>query len=229
MCLRVTCVLLVLGLFSCSSKKESEKAGTGVEFYTTGNAVKGKELFATCATCHGDQGQGNIQFHAPALVNNESWYLYRQLANFRNDIRGNSAIDTLGMQMGLMAKTLSDSVAVADVIAYVRTLPASQPPAAVIGDIKKGERTYQSICGSCHGQGGKGNKMMNAPRLSGLHDWYLKAQILKFRNMIRGNHPKDIYGGQMIPMVATLRDEQAINDVVAYILSTNNKETTEKQ
>ncbi|HEY3429376.1 MAG TPA: cytochrome c [Cyclobacteriaceae bacterium] len=211
--------------FSCSTKKESEKSGPSVEFYSTGNAVKGKELFTTCATCHGNKGQGNIQFHAPALVNNESWYLFRQLTNFRNEIRGSSPSDTLGMQMALIAKTLPDSNAVADVIAYIRSLPATPPPVALTGDIKKGERIYQSICGSCHGQGGKGNKMMNAPRLSGLHDWYLRSQILKFRSLVRGNHPKDTYGAQMIPMVATLRDGASIDDVVAYILSTNSDST----
>jgi len=224
MSLKFWWVLSVLAIFSCSTKSGSERdsAHPAQEFYASGDAIKGKGLFTTCTACHGDKGQGSVQFHAPALVNNEPWYLYRQLMNFRNGIRGGDAsMDTLGFQMAAMAKTLPDSNGVADVVAYIMSLPSTQTAAAIAGDIKKGERTYQSICGSCHGQAGKGNKLMNAPRLNGLEDWYLKGQISKFKNSIRGSHPKDLYGAQMIPMVSTLRDGQVINDVVAYILSAN--------
>jgi cytochrome c oxidase subunit 2 len=221
---KIWLVISVLAIFSCSTKSGSERdsAHQAQEFYASGDAIKGKDLFATCTACHGEQGQGNVQFHAPALVNNESWYLYRQLMNFRNGIRGgDSSTDTLGFQMAAMAKTLTDSNAVADVVAYIISLPSTTPVIAIKGDVKKGERNYQSVCGSCHGQAGKGNKLMNAPRLNGLDDWYLKEQISKFKASIRGSHPKDVYGSQMIPMVASLRDEQAIDDVVAYILSVN--------
>lgn len=217
-------VVVVLVIFSCSTKSGSETGSSSPaqEFYASGDAIKGKDLFTTCTACHGDQGQGSIQFHAPALVNNEPWYLYRQLMNFRNGIRGgDSSTDTLGFQMAAMAKTLPDSNAVANVVAYIMSLPSTQPLAAVEGDIRKGERSYQSVCGSCHGQAGKGNKLMNAPRLNGLEDWYLRVQISKFKNSVRGAHPQDVYGAQMKPMVDMLRDEQAIDDVVAYILSSN--------
>lgn len=220
-CLRVSIVLVAL-LISCSTRNDKEVSKTqDEEFYTTGNALTGKPLFTTCIACHGDKGQGNKQLHGPALVNNEPWYVYRQLMNFRNEIRGYSPSDTLGFQMAAMAKVLPDSNAVADVVAYIMSLPSTTPAIAIKGDIKKGERNYQSVCGSCHGQAGKGNKLMNAPRLNGLDDWYLKEQISKFQESIRGSHPKDVYGSQMIPMVASLRDEQAIDDVVAYILSVN--------
>ena len=221
-------MVLVVVLLSCSSKDGDKKVKTGarIEFYTTGSAIEGKPFFATCATCHGDQAQGNKQLHAPALANQESWYLYRQLMNFQRGIRGGSPHDTLGVQMASMAKTLPDSNAVADVIAYIRSLPSTQPDILLTGDVTKGERSYQSICGSCHGPGGKGNKLMNAPRLNGLEDWYLKAQIMKFKNSIRGTHPEDVFGSQMIPMVSMLRDEQAMDDVIAYILSTNQSDTT---
>jgi cytochrome c553 len=122
--------------------------------------------------------------------------------------------------MAAMAKTLKDSVVISHLAAYIETLPEAVSPITITGDIKKGERTYQSICGSCHGPQGKGNKAMNAPRLNGLEDSYLKSQVTKFRASIRGAHPLDKYGAQMVPMATLLKDDQSINDVIAYMCST---------
>lgn len=217
--------LLLLSL-ACTSRKENEtKQNQPTAKLRVGNAEEGKKLFTTCVACHGDAAQGNKQMHAPALANADNWYLYRQLMNFKKGIRGNSEKDTLGIQMAGMANTLLDSIAVSNVVAYIKTLPAIELPVQIKGDIKKGERAYQSVCGSCHGQGAKGNEMMNAPRLNGVDDWYLKHQISKFKNSIRGSHPKDTYGQQMVPMAALLADEQAVNDVIAYIRSTTHAKT----
>jgi cytochrome c oxidase subunit 2 len=122
--------------------------------------------------------------------------------------------------MAAMAKTLKDSIAASDVIAYIKIMPGVSIAPVQIGDKKKGENSYQSICGSCHGPNAKGNEKLNAPRLSGLNDWYLKEQLRKFKHSIRGAHPDDKLGAQMISMVAMLPDDQSVNDVIAYILST---------
>ena len=58
---------------------------------------------------------------------------------------------------------------------------------------------------------------MNAPRLAGMSDWYLVTQLKNFKQRIRGAHPDDKYGDQMALMAATLADDQATNDLVAYI------------
>ena len=58
---------------------------------------------------------------------------------------------------------------------------------------------------------------MSGPRLAGHNDWYLVAQIGKFKKGLRGYHNLDHGGRQMRPMVATLTDDKSINDVVAYI------------
>ena len=58
---------------------------------------------------------------------------------------------------------------------------------------------------------------MNAPRMAGMTDWYLARQIENFKEGIRGAHPTDFYGFQMSLMAKTLHDEQAVNDLVAYI------------
>jgi cytochrome c553 len=218
--------LIILALYSCSSKKESslEKeslATLSVEtLLLSGSAEEGKTVYASCAVCHGAAGEGNVKMNAPAIVNLDSWYAYRQIMNFRNDIRGASPSDTLGYQMAAMAKSLRDSMAVSHVLAYIKSLPATSAPSLIKGDVAKGKLTYQTVCGSCHGPSANGNVKMNAPGLSGLDDWYIKRQINNFKNSIRGSHPKDILGAQMIPMMALLPDDQAIDDVISYIRST---------
>jgi len=214
-------LLLSTAWVSCAPKKVAEHAiqPKVSDERPVGVAEKGKSLFTTCKTCHGDSGQGSSQLHAPALVNLDGWYLYKQLMNFKKGIRGYLQEDTLGIQMAAIAKTLPDSIAVSNLVAYIETLPEISSQTALAGDIKKGERTYQSTCGSCHGANGKGNEAMHAPRLNGLDDWYLKSQITKFRSSLRGAHPEDRYGAQMVPMATLLRDDQAIDNVIAYIRS----------
>jgi cytochrome c oxidase subunit 2 len=62
---------------------------------------------------------------------------------------------------------------------------------------------------------------MNAPRLNGLEEWYLKRQIKNFQDSVRGSHPDDKLGAQMMAMAALLKNDEALNDVVAYIQSTS--------
>ena len=58
---------------------------------------------------------------------------------------------------------------------------------------------------------------MNAPRQAGMSDWYLLSQLKNFKEGIRGTHPADLSGKQMGFMSRTLLDDQAMQDVVAYI------------
>jgi len=216
-------LVLALVFVACSSREKDVvvQKDTASPQLPAGNPVEGLALYATCKTCHGDAAQGNQSLHAPALANSDDWYLYRQLTNFRKGIRGYVDQDTAGIQMSAVAKILKDSTAIADVVAYIETLPDVPMTAMIKGDAGKGERAYQSICGSCHGPAAKGNQKMNAPRLNGLDDWYIKEQIAKFKTSVRGGHSNDKFGAQMVPMMALLADEQAVDDVIAYIRSTN--------
>jgi cytochrome c oxidase subunit 2 len=64
---------------------------------------------------------------------------------------------------------------------------------------------------------------MNAPKLAGHHPWYLKRQLVNYKQGVRGTHEKDTHGKVMAPMAATLADEKAIDNVVAYIASLPDK------
>lgn len=88
----------------------------------TGDASQGKQLYQTCATCHGDKAQGNAQLQAPALAARSDWYLVTQLRNYKLGLRGADERDTLGAQMRAISSTLPDDKAITDVVAYINTL-----------------------------------------------------------------------------------------------------------
>jgi cytochrome c oxidase subunit 2 len=138
------------------------------------------------------------------------------LNNFKNGLRGTNDKDVAGKTMAPMAATLTDEAAINNVVAYINTLPDNPAPATVNGNVKNGHDPFVT-CAACHGADGKGIQATNAPRLEGMSDWYLVTQLKNFREGIRGAHPKDLYGRQMASMAAMLADEQAADDLVAYI------------
>ncbi len=181
-----------------------------------GDAAAGKPLYAVCAACHGSQAEGNPALHAPKLSGQGDWYLKRQLKYFKNGARGTHDRDVFGKMMAPMAATLGDDAAIDNVVAYIKTLPDNPAPRTVTKSTTYGQRTYVT-CGACHGADGRGLQATNAPRLAGMSDWYLVTQLKNFKQGIRGAHPKDMYGPQMASMAAILADDQATNDLVAYI------------
>ena len=87
-----------------------------------GDAQAGAALFATCASCHGDNGAGNKDLKAPQLAGVDDWYLATELRKFRAGARGVSAQDREGRLMRPMARTLADEEAIRNVLAYIGTL-----------------------------------------------------------------------------------------------------------
>ena len=78
-------------------------------------------------------------------------------------------------------------------------------------------KTFYQVCAACHGPHAMGNPANQAPRLRGQHPWYLIRQLKNFRAGIRGVDGKDTNGLVMRPMSLTLPNDQAVEDVVAYI------------
>ncbi len=181
-----------------------------------GDANIGKAQYAVCAACHGDQAQGNRELNAPKLSGQASWYLIRQLNNFKHGVRGASDQDTFGRQMAPMAQTLPDDAAIKNVVAYIASLPEIRPEPTVTANPEKGKALYAN-CTSCHGAQGQGIWATNAPRLANMSDWYLKRQLENFKDGIRGSHRQDFQGAQMSSMAKPLQSEEAINNVVDYL------------
>jgi cytochrome c553 len=179
------------------------------------DSVRGKAYFATCAGCHGPQGQGNRFMNAPNLTGLDEAYLLRQLRLFFDGTRGTQT-DFYGWQMHGRAKALQGDRALRDVVAYIQTLPAHQPTPRVKGDAKAGSSHY-AACSACHGERAEGNAQVNGPALRGLDDWYIVRQLENYRSGIRGTHADDALGAQMRPAALALPNEKALRDLAAYI------------
>ncbi len=183
-----------------------------------GDPAAGKGLYPVCTACHGPAGLGNQAMNAPKLAGQEPWYVVKQMQLFQQGARGTAPGDMQGMQMSAMAKgpQLATEEALNNLAAYIATFPNVKPTPTITGDAEAGKALYP-VCAACHGAQGEGIEAMAGPRLAGQNDWYLVSQIKKFKAGQRGFHNLDHGGRQMRPMVATLTDDTAINNVVAYI------------
>lgn len=177
---------------------------------------RGRDLFVTCAACHGQKGEGNIAMNAPRLGGLSGPYIARQLGYYQAGVRGVHVDDLFGQQMRPMAGLLVDWAAIRDVAAYIAQLPHASAAPTIKGNARNGQAHYVT-CSTCHGKKAEGKPGLNAPKLAGQHDWYLKRQLSNFKLGIRGEHPDDRYGFQMRLMSKLLNSEQAIDDLVSYI------------
>jgi cytochrome c oxidase subunit 2 len=180
------------------------------------NLAAGQAQYAACAACHGQNGEGNQALNAPKLAGQQAWYIERQLNHFKVGARGGEG-DTNGAQMIAFAGMLTTDEAVRNVAAYISSLPDTPAPTTVTGDIDNGYDIYDRNCAACHLDDGAGTWYTDAPKLSGMSDWYFVTQISNFRAGIRGLHSEDDYGEQMVSMATAMADAQEIADVAAYI------------
>jgi cytochrome c oxidase subunit 2 len=85
-----------------------------------------------------------------------------------------------------------------------------------VGDATAGATNY-AVCTACHGARGEGNQQLNAPRIAGLEDWYLRRQLEHYQRGIRGTDPRDTFGMQMAPMAQTVAAPAVLENVIAHI------------
>jgi len=179
---------------------------------------RGEALWGGCTQCHGEEGHGRELIMAPAIAGLPSWYVESQLNKFKIGHRGFHPGDLPALKMRPMALTLETESEVKAITAFVATLPPADPPRAMtIGDAKRGKTAF-ATCMACHGPDAAGMKALNSPNLTGQADWYMLAQLKKFKAGIRGKAKGDTTGAQMGAIAGTLT-ESAMEDVVAYIMT----------
>ncbi len=171
---------------------------------------------AQCLSCHGAQGIGQEALQAPALTSLDSVYIARQLRHFRDGVRGAHPEDTHGSIMAASSAGLSDA-SIADLAGYIDALPNVLPAATIKGDVAQGEDYHLNLCSACHGSNALGNVALEAPALAGLNDWYVLSQYEKFRGGLRGAHPEDRWGVQMVRLAPAITDTDILESIAAYL------------
>ena len=194
-------------------------SAAATESFAEDDPQRGGELYASCATCHGVQGEGNRSLNAPRLTHLSPVYIVEQLQKFKAGVRGGSDASDSARQMAAMAATLSDDQAMYDIASYIATLTGDVSAVTVEADAEIGAGYYRQFCAACHGPAAEGNPALNSPRLAGADDWYLVAQLEAFRGGVRGSHAQDRTGKQMRAMAGVLPDDAAVAAVAAYIRS----------
>lgn len=176
-------VLLAIAAVCFSGAAFAAGAGGGVlaapELPEPGDAAAGKKLSASCAACHGADGNSAAPTF-PKLAGQGEKYLIKQM----NDIQsGKRSVPTMMGQLD----TLNDKQ-IKDIAAYY----ASQE--TTLGQAKKdlvrqGEEIYRAgigsraipACTGCHSPTGQGMAGAGFPALGGQHADYTVAQLKSFR------------------------------------------------
>ncbi len=180
-------------------------------------AFSGHELYDACKSCHKVGGEGDITLGAPQIAGLPASYVATQLKNFRTGMRGAHPDDYEGLRMRPMSRQMKNDEEVAIVTDYVSKMKAGKvTPTLSGGNVEAGKATY-ALCATCHGPAGLGMETTHAPPLAGQADWYIVAQLKKFKAGMRGTMAGDTMGATMRPMSMTIPDEQAMKNVAAYI------------
>jgi cytochrome c553 len=98
----------------------------------------------------------------------------------------------------------------------IEQLPPFPTTNTLGGNSAQGEDLFKNNCIDCHRYNASGELAFRSAPLTGLQDWYMVAQLIKFRDGLRGKIPGDEDGAKMHLQTGSMTDEQ-FRDVVAYI------------
>lgn len=100
--------------------------------------------------------------------------------------------------------------------ALIVTVAALAGSGDALADSSRARSVYKT-CAPCHGNNGEGKPEVAAPAIAGLPEWYINAQLEKFRAGVRGLHPRDEAGMRMRPLARTLTRTEDVQLVSAYV------------
>ncbi|MEJ2508626.1 MAG: c-type cytochrome [Gammaproteobacteria bacterium] len=178
--------------------------------HAAGDPVAGKAKSATCAACHGADGN-SVNPQWPKLAGQHASYIEKELHDFKSGARTNPT-------MSPMAKPLSDDD-INNLAAYFsqQTMSIGKADKKLVA---KGEKIYRggnsatgvAACMACHGPDGAGNPAAKFPRLGGQHAPYVVAQLEAFKSGARSND-----AGKMMRNIASKMTDDEIKAVASYI------------
>jgi cytochrome c553 len=174
-----------------------------------GDPAAGQQKSATCAACHGPDGNSPTDQY-PKIAGQNAGYLVKQLREFKEGVRVNAIMS--GMVAALSEQDMEDLAAF-----YESQAPdygTADPELAPAGEgLYRGGDLARGIpaCAACHGPAGLGNPAALFPRLSGQYSVYTDSQLKAFRSMQRAND-----AGQMMRNVAAKLSDGDIQALSSY-------------
>jgi cytochrome c553 len=146
-----------------------------------GDVENGATVYEVCSVCHLANGAGRPDGVFAQLAGQHASVLARQVADIR-DGRRDSAV------MYPFARTLNDPQTLADVSAYIASLPLPADNGKGLGsDYELGAKLYVRDCETCHGTRGQGDSRKLIPVIASQHYNYLLRQINDIAEGHRGN------------------------------------------
>jgi cytochrome c553 len=175
-----------------------------------GDPAAGQQKSATCAACHGADGNSSDPAN-PKLAGQSEGYLFKQLWEFKEGIRQNAVM--AGMVAALSEQDMRDLAA----FYAAQTIQggAADPELADRGEVLyRGGDLARGIpaCAACHGATGLGNPAAKFPALGGQHAQYTRSQLEQFRSMLRATD-----AGQMMRNIAIKMTDPDMEAVASYI------------
>lgn len=195
------CLTVLTALTLCAA------AGT---VHAQGSAEAGQNKSATCAACHGADGN-SVNPEWPSLAGQHANYLVKQLKAFQKGQRENVLMTS--QAAGLSVEDM------ADLAAYYASQTATGREADAklvsLGEaIYRGgaKDTHVTACTACHGPSGRGNLPAGYPVVAGQHAKYLETQLHAYADGNRKSDP-----GQMMRNIAKVMSDEQIKAVSSYI------------
>jgi cytochrome c553 len=198
--------------------------------YAGGDAAAGKSKSASCAACHGADGN-SLAAAFPKLAGQNERYLVKQMQDIQcgalseSEQKQRKCDGRPVPQMAGQLDNLNDQD-LADIAAYFASQPASggQTKEALL---EKGEAIYRAgvsdkgvaACAGCHSPTGKGNAPAGFPALSGQHADYVATQLKAFRAAADGDKSGRSNDGETSVMrdIAYRLSDSEIEAVSSYV------------
>jgi len=143
-----------------------------------GDPAAGKALTATCAACHGADGNSTAPF--PKLAGQGEKYLYKQLQDIRDGAR---PVPTMVGQLDGKSDQDLENIA-AWFASQQRTGGQTDPALLELGaSVYRGGIAERNVaaCMACHSPTGQGNAPAGFPSLAGQHPQYIADQLRAYR------------------------------------------------
>jgi cytochrome c553 len=179
--------------------------------WAMGDPAAGKEKSASCAACHGADGN-SVNPEWPKLAGQHQGYLVKQLTYFKDGERVNETMK--GMASNLTEQDRED-------LAAYYSSQKVKIGAADPSLVEFGQKIYRSgnassgvaPCMGCHGPNGAGNPASLYPALRGQNAQYVENQLRGFASGQRHNENAK----KMMQILASRMTDREIRAVASYI------------